>query len=189
MGRLTRLALGAVLVSCLVLGLLSLRLGWVAAPGLDGWTVPAVFDALGQEAGRDEQLDREERAVQRCTAAKREVAAEAAAGRVTLFEAAARFRDLDADAPETYRRVWRQTFEGATDEERYCHQVLEYVAQIGRERPGDAVALDRLRAQLDGALSRGDIQLPAPARTTRPGAGWTSAPAVGPTSAGETCRG
>jgi hypothetical protein len=140
--------------------LLSLFPSWAAAVGLDLWTVPGAVDELGQEANRDEQLDEALQATQRRTVAKAELAQEAAAGRLTLFEAAARFRDLDAGVTEDYRCGWRHLAEGASDEERYCRQVIGYARLALRDRSDGPALLDRLRAQLDEALARGDLRLP-----------------------------
>jgi hypothetical protein len=146
-------------LSALAVGL-ALSPGLAAAVGLDLWKTPEGFDAAGADARGDDPIDEQIQAAQRRTAAKSEVAGEALEGRWTLLEAAARFRDLDAAAPEGYRRAWRSLVEGATDEERYCRQVLDYSATVARDRSDDPAALDRLRAQLEAALSRGDLRLP-----------------------------
>jgi len=154
------------LTLCLALALsglvaaLSLFPSWAAAVGLDLWNVPAAVDALEQEAQLDDRLDGEVQAALRRTVAKSQVAGEAVEGRLTLFEAAARFRDLDADATEDYRRAWRATVGGSSDEERYCRQVLGYAELVLRDRSDDPAALGRLKAQLDQALARGDLRLP-----------------------------
>jgi hypothetical protein len=132
--------------------------GLAAAVGLDFWNVPATLDAMGEGMELDRRLDEEVRAARRRIAAKDEVAREAAEGRLTLREAAARFRDLDADAPEAYRRGWCCVPGAASDEERYCRQVLGHAAVAARGRPGQAAALRRLEAQLDRA--RADLSPP-----------------------------
>jgi hypothetical protein len=150
----------------LTLGLSSLALalalvpGLAAAVGLDLWNVPAVVDALGRESERDRRLDEAVLAVQRRTALKAEVAGDVAAGRLTLVEAAARFRRLDADAPEDYRRGWLATAEGGSEAERYCRQVLAHVGGVLGGRDGAADILARLNRQLEEALARGDLRLP-----------------------------
>jgi hypothetical protein len=142
---------------CLALTLSSLAAvlglfpGLAAAVGLDLWNVPAALNALGRESELERRLDEQGRAVRRRMAAKDEVAREAVKGRLTLLEAAARFRDLDADAPEAYRRGWRFLAEGSSDEERYCRQVLGYAERALHGRPGQAAALRRLEAQRDRA--------------------------------------
>jgi hypothetical protein len=144
--------------SCLALALLSLA----ALPGPAGLNLTRLVGTLGEEAERHERLEEQTEAVLRRTGAKTEVAEEVAAGRLGLFAAAARFRDLDADTSADYRQHWRLLVEGATDEERYCRQVLSYAALPLREQGDGPAALDRLRAQLDEALAGGGVRLPPP---------------------------
>src|SRR5262249_60561463 len=89
---------------------------------------------LAREAHLDARLDGAVQAALRRTAAKSEVAGAAVEGRLPLFEAAARFRDLDADVSEDYRRGWRFLSEGSSDQERYCRQVLGYAGLAVRGR-------------------------------------------------------
>jgi hypothetical protein len=139
----------------LVLSVLAVALylfpGPAARLGLDFWTLPANVGSIGEEGQREGQLGAECQAAWRRNEAKNKVAREAAEGRLTLLEAAARFRDLDADAPEAYRRGWRFLAEGSSDEERYCRQVLGYAERALHGRPGQAAALRRLEAQRDRA--------------------------------------
>jgi hypothetical protein len=150
----------------LTLGLSSLALalallpGLAAAVGLDLWNVPATFNALGQAAEFDRRLDEEMLAVQVRTALKDEAAEDVAAGRLTLVEAAAGFRRLDADAPDDYRRGWLATAEGGSDDERYCRQVLAHVGGVLRDGADAADVLAGLNRQLEEILARGDLRLP-----------------------------
>jgi hypothetical protein len=140
----------------ILVGALSLVLilsALVAALWLALWAVTA-----GQDT--DEQAAEDLWAVQHRHAAKEAVAEEAAAGRLTLLEAAARFRDLDADLPEEQRRALRLALPAGSDEERSCRQVLYYVEASLRGRPDGPAALGRLKAQLDEALASGDLRLP-----------------------------
>jgi hypothetical protein len=150
---------------CLILAAAALVVGISLSPslaeavGLDLWKTPEALDAPGPEGKGEDPVEAEIRAVLGRTLAKTDVAREALDGRVTLRAAAARFRDLDADASEAYRRGWRHLLEGASDEERYYRQVLDYAAAAARERSDGPAALDRLRAQFDDALARGDLRL------------------------------
>jgi hypothetical protein len=152
---------------CVVLAVSALVAGLTLLPclagsvGLDFRNVPATLDSLQQEAQLDERLDEQIQATQERSAAKNGVTEDVAAGRLTLLEGAARFRDLDASAPEGYRRAWRQLAKGASDDERYCRQVLGYLAAVLRNRPGGGAAVrGRLEAELRRRLERGELRLP-----------------------------
>jgi hypothetical protein len=150
----------------LTLGLSSLTLalalvpGLAAAVGLDLWNVPAALNSLREAAEIDGRLDEDLLAVQLRMALKDEAAEDVAAGRLTLVEAAAQFRRLDADASEGYRQGWRLLAEGDSDEERYCRQVLNYAEVALRDRAAAADVLAGLNRQLEEALARGHLRLP-----------------------------
>jgi hypothetical protein len=150
----------------LTLGLSSLALalalvpGLAAAVGLDLWNVPAALGAMGKAAELDGRLDEELQAVQLRRALKDEAAEDVVAGRLTLVEAAAQFRRLDADASEGYRRAWVVMARGVPDEERYCRQVLDYAEVELRDRTDGPAVLAGLNRQLEEALAGGDLRLP-----------------------------
>jgi hypothetical protein len=150
--------------TCLGLSSLALALalvpGLAAAVGLDLWNVPAALNAMGEAADLDGRLDEALQAVQLRRALKDEVTEDVVAGRLTLVEAAAQFRRLDADASEGYRRGWRLLAEGDSDEERYYRQVLTYAELALRDRADAADVLAGLNRQLEEALARGDLRLP-----------------------------
>jgi hypothetical protein len=111
----------------------------------------------GQEA---EQLERRQQALLRLVAARRQVAADVIAGRLTLLEAAARFRDLNAETPafEDCNRI----YPGNSPEERFCRLVIDQVESEMEEEPEQAAELRRrLEAELRQHLgSGGAIRLP-----------------------------
>jgi hypothetical protein len=139
---------------------LALFPGLAAAVGLDLWNVPAALDALGRGAEQRRRLDEAMRAVQVRTALKAETAEDLVAGRLTLPEAAARFRRLDAGTPEEYRHGWRLLAQGTSDDERYCRQVIAHVGMLVLGRDDAADVLAGLNKQLEEALARGDLRLP-----------------------------
>jgi hypothetical protein len=151
---------------CLALGVAALAAalglfpGLAAAVGLDLWNVPAALSAMAEAVEMDCRLDEELLAAQLRTAIKDEAAEDVVAGRLTLVEAAARFRRLDADASEEYRRAWRATAEGTRDEERYCRQVVVRVGVVLVARDDAADVLAGLNRRLEEALARGDLRLP-----------------------------
>ena len=85
--------------------------------------------------------------------AKHEVVCELLAGCVTLPEAAARFRDLDAGLPEIRDRLVQQ-YPGMPYEVALCRQVIEYARGELRLRAPEQVesVVARLEAELQARL-------------------------------------
>ncbi len=104
------------------------------AMGLDVWNVPAFQAMIDAEADRARRLDDLDREAFRRAVAKEEIAGQVARGSLTLEEGAARFRELNATAPEDQQRAWREYTEGSTDEERARNSVRRFVDRI---RAGD----------------------------------------------------
>jgi hypothetical protein len=108
---------------------------------------PAEEERLQAEVGRAHQRIH----------AKHAVALEWLAGRLTVREAAARFRELDAGTPERQLAHWRDACpaECATDEERYDWTLARYVGCEVHRHPGQAPAVrQRLAAELPEHLRR-----------------------------------
>jgi hypothetical protein len=85
--------------------------------------------------------------IQKNLEAKDEVAREVIAGRMTLAEAAARFRTIDASRPP-HLPVHLDVVPGSSDEERICRQVIAYVENNLEGRPDRDAVLARLEADL-----------------------------------------
>jgi hypothetical protein len=84
-------------------------------------------------------------------------------GRLPLPQAAARFRDLNAQPPTYNWAAFRLFYPGDSDDERHCREVIEFVRQDVRQRPGtDPAAVGRLEAELQGLLEQGNFRLPGP---------------------------
>jgi hypothetical protein len=115
---------GAVLAA--LTGALCLFPGAAARLGLDFWTVPE----LGLDMRRGEadaaDMDRQSEETVRRVTAKEEAVQEVLDGRLTLWQAAARFRDLDATAPASARRQAARRFPGLSEDERSCRQVIAW---------------------------------------------------------------
>ena len=118
----------------------------LAEPDPVPFAEPWLLEALAPSA--DEEVVR--RADQR-SEAKQQVACALIDGRLTLRQAAAQFRDLDADSPDTARR-WRPS--EYTEEEWPYRQVIAYVRaefEATRRAPAQAEAwVARLEAELRG---------------------------------------
>jgi hypothetical protein len=109
-------------------------------------------------AGEDDRIEREVAACERRREARRRIALDLAAGRLTLLEAAEHFRDLNEAYPGFSWIPFRRHFPGSSDDERHCRQVIKFVALEGG--PGRAAtARERLEAQLQDHLRRGTLRL------------------------------
>lgn len=148
--------------AAVMVGLFLLSPGWIADRD------PPQRAGAPPDDAPDEELERQRLALLRHIEAKRAVARELVAERLTLREAAARFRDLDRDAPEIYWRGFPYLYPGRSEAERYCRQVIDCVeGELGltveggsRAQPGVAAIAARLRQELDQHLAAGTLTLP-----------------------------
>jgi hypothetical protein len=97
--------------------------------------------------------------------AKGRLAVDAAAGRLTLLEAAARFRELNSQWPPFDWHLWREfihfRFPGVSDDEGLCRQVIVCANSALWEQPEEAERVRcRLEAELDQHLRHGTLRLP-----------------------------
>jgi hypothetical protein len=125
--------------------------------------------ALGWLRGTDPVEDAEWRAfcngVLQRGLAKGRLAADVAAGRLTLLEAAAAFRDLNRQWPpfdwDRWRRILHYRYPGVSDEEALCRQVIDCTRTKLWEKQEEAEkAVRRLEAELDEHLRHGTLRLP-----------------------------
>jgi hypothetical protein len=92
---------------------------------------------------------------------KKELAREVIAGRLTLLQAAARFRDLDRQPPRFYWSAFQVGYPGATDEERHCREVIRYVRMGLLDQPAKRTDLaDHLETELQDLLKQRKPSLP-----------------------------
>ena len=100
------------------------------------------------------------RAILARTAKKRQAAEGLIAGRLTLLQAAAAFRDLDAQGPPTPSPLGVFP-DSESEDEAYCRSVLGYVKE---EAPADRVGdlVRRLDDEIDALRRDGKLRLPAP---------------------------
>src|SRR5262249_10457282 len=74
------------------------------------------------------------------------------AGRLRLLEAAAIFQDLN-ECADFSKESFRVTFRGATDDERVCRQLIQFVRlEAGEDPKSDKLAASRLEQELQGLL-------------------------------------
>jgi hypothetical protein len=103
--------------------------------------------------------------------AKERVMTDLFARRITLLEAAARFRDLHLTGPpfdwSTWRIVMHDRFaNAANDDECMCRHVIDGMEMMLTEGSEEArLVIGRLEAELDEHLRRGTLRLRPPAPT------------------------
>jgi hypothetical protein len=149
-------------------GALALPAGFLAwflfqAPdlGTGGWDLLTLLRRLEDNRRAWEDLDERLAAAVRRTEAKRQVAEDVAEGRVTLTEAAARVRDLNRASPELRWGTYRRAYPAASDEERFCREVISLVCGLAENDPERYLAVtERLEAELREYLDRGPLILP-----------------------------
>jgi hypothetical protein len=116
------------------------------------------LDVVARSADLETRLESSYRRLQ----AKRAVVSELLAGRLTLLEAAARFRDLDAGLPE-FRDLLLQRYPDVPYEVAVCRQVIEQARSVPRVRTPEQEAsiVARLEAELQAHLDcEGGLRLP-----------------------------
>jgi hypothetical protein len=152
MTSLMRLALCAVAASGLLAGAVALDPPTAASLGVDFWSLPDLARQLHEGEQRAAALDRRDRAVLARLDEKLRLADDLLDGRKTLRQAAARFTELNAQAPVMTEQV-RSLFPGRTEEESSCRQVLDFVESETRFRnQNKRSALLRLHEELEGVL-------------------------------------
>ena len=107
-----------------------------------------------------EDLDPRLESTQRRAYAHSRIARDLIAGRLTLLEAAEHFRDLNHGAPPIDWTVWRERFNGSTDDERHCRQVIQAVdLELRDDREQGAAVVGRLKAELRARAADGMLKL------------------------------
>jgi hypothetical protein len=154
LGTVLRTGLLAALAACCLTLAVSRRGDFWGGPWPDGGADLAAGDQEPEACIRD---------ILRRATAKQRLAVEVVEGRLPLVEAAMGFRDLDEQPPPFNWQGFRDSFPGASDDERHCRQVLSYVWGELQDRPdADPALLGRLEAELQDLLARGDFRLPRP---------------------------
>jgi len=116
-------------------------------------------DTLEYQLRLSKELDAWRESLLRRMAAKRRIVDELAAGRLTLLEAAARFRSLNREAPFRERRLIHLLQPGRSPEERYCRAVLNFAESRLREDASTKVFLASLERELQEHIRNGTLRL------------------------------
>ncbi len=124
--------------------------------------LPGARDYYDDDLRRQKELDRFDGVVYARVQERYAIIGELCAGRMTLFEAAAQFKRLNAQPnPSTFKIL--SLFPGATDDERVCRQVLAWLAGNIEQLPScqRQSVLDRLEAELREHIACvGPVELP-----------------------------
>jgi len=157
-----RVLMAAAILGAAALCLMSAACASATSEGPDSQTRPTALSELPQKIEEGQQLDDQlKRSIPRHEA-KGMIVAEVIAGRCTLLEAAARFRDLNATWPKAGHWL-EQRFPGVSYELALCRQIIDDVRDELRHRAPDRVesVVSRLQAELADHLHRhGNICLP-----------------------------
>jgi hypothetical protein len=108
---------------------------------------------------RSEALDRRSQIVRRNLETKLLVVEDLRSGRLCLYEAADRFRDLTDPGIEDYPGLLRLIYPAQSDDERWCRQVIGFVRGASTHCPAMLSLAEQLEAQLTRDLSRGPLPL------------------------------
>jgi hypothetical protein len=127
--------------------------------GVDFWNVPPLQGTEARNRDLRAELEAKDQATLHRIAVKEQLIQEVIAGRVSLMEAAAQFRALNATQPR-FMEIIRDFYAGATDEECLCKNVLGYVATYLGEGAKNHEVYRRLNADLAQRLAQGQLALP-----------------------------
>jgi hypothetical protein len=124
-----------------------------------------VFTWFLEEAERADRLEREGQVelTTRRIDAKHRVVLDVVAGRLSLLDAATRFRDLHRQPPDLHWGEYRRFFPGKNDDERHCRAVIAAVHVHLTSTTGDYAhpLVGRLEDELQSLLDReGLVVLP-----------------------------
>ena len=121
----------------------------------------AGFPLSQAEAERARERENERRRTFQRVEKRHETVDAVIAGRMSLTEAAAIFRELNQQSPAFNEGLFRRCYPGDFDEERTCRQVIAFVRSEREHYPGVEDEVVRyLEAELRTCLMRGKLQLP-----------------------------
>jgi len=160
MKTLFRLSVGAGLLSALLACATYMYLTWSARLGLNLTPWLESERDLERACRRRETLNEHTRLVQQDLEAKSRVIEDLRNDRLTLLEAAARFRDMGHSCLDPDGALFRQSYAGQTDAERWCRKVIAYMRALSPAHTDGASRADQLEAELSRHLAQGPLQLP-----------------------------
>ena len=154
---LIRLSLGIGILGALLAGGHYACPKWSARVGLNLTEWLDVERQLAAERRREEILSDQRRQTLENLKAKTRIVEELSDHRLTLLEAASRFRYVSCAAQDNFLEWFRAVYPGQTDEERWCRQVISHVRG---HRPKLSSLADQLERELAERLAHGPLRLP-----------------------------
>jgi hypothetical protein len=134
---------------------------WHLSPDGGAWRALYQGTRSDEEYPRDEEHEPKLRYLTWSHAVRARVAQALVRGELTLGEAAACFRQVNALRPPGLRSS-AEHFRGGSEEERICRQVIRYVGVALEDETRDGGLVLHLEAELEGRVRRGDLRLPSP---------------------------
>jgi len=133
---------------------------WSQETGFDFWNLLRLNRQLEFHRQLSDKLDARMEVSLSRVECKQRVVNQLAAGEVSLFEAAASFRNLARSAPEQLALI-RTRYGDIPENEMFCRYVIEYVQITLAENEECRIIVDRLNAELERQLQKtnGVIQL------------------------------
>jgi hypothetical protein len=160
MKTLFRLSVGAGLLCALLACGSYVYPTWSAWLGLNLTPWLEAEQDLEQARRHRETLNEHTRLVKQDLEAKSRVIEDLRNDRLTLLEAAARFRDMGHSCLDPDGALFRQSYAGQTDAERWCRKVIGYMRAVSPPHTDGASRADQLEAELSQRLAQGPLQLP-----------------------------
>jgi hypothetical protein len=116
---------------------------------------PPAKDVATAGVRRADELERRRLACALRKQMRDQIIEEVIADRLTLFQAATRFQELNESDPHFCWGVLRSAYPGATDHECCCRQIIAFVQIDLEDDPTRARAVvERLERQLDGYMAK-----------------------------------
>jgi hypothetical protein len=159
MKPLFRVAVGAGLLGALLAGGKYACPTWSARVGLNLTEWLNVRRQLEEERRREEILDHQNQQVLHHLAVKFQVVKDLRDHRLTLLEAAARFRALGPGSGNSLEKL-RLVDACPTDDERWCRQVISFMRGGIPGEPDLTSRADQVEAELIQHLAQGPLHLP-----------------------------
>ncbi len=141
------------LATCLLLGgVFVARPAFLADLNMDVGALPQLWEWLDRERQREEELEGLQAAIEERSRAKDEVLDKLIEGRLTLFQAADRFRRFSRDFPPFWTAL-ECKHPSLPEEERLYRYIIEYAEVALESEPRKARTVTRrLRAELEETL-------------------------------------